>query len=219
MALLVRHRFDWDCGYFCAVKESQLRETVIQRRHIQQTLNDAGIKDLAELKNLTRSTPQPCEKMHTDEGVGVEVPFINVQPARLEDLQLDGPRLDEENVQSGVKLTSAFGESCLSVGADEDDYRMPQIIGQIDLIEDGFILGWACEKGNQEMPLEVRFFVNDALAGNVYTSGFAQHPLVDRICAGPANIGEGERNVAFKFRLPSLREGLYHVSLSLLFCF
>lgn len=98
------------------------------------------------------------------------------------------------------------------VGADEDDLNMPPIIGQIDLIEDGYISGWACEKGIQQKALQVKIFINDALMGSVTTRGRALHPLVDRICAGPANIGtDGEniRNVAFKYRLPQLKEGLY----------
>ena len=100
------------------------------------------------------------------------------------------------------------------VGVDEDDSRMPPILGQVDLIEDGFISGWACHKGSQDVSLQVKFFVNEVLIGSIFTEGRAQHPLVDRICAGPANIGKDDedvRNVAFKFQMPRLNEGLYHV--------
>ncbi len=100
------------------------------------------------------------------------------------------------------------------VGVDEDDSIMPPILGQVDLIEDGFISGWACHKVSQEIDLEVKFFVNEVLIGSVFTDGRALHPLVDRICAGPANIGkDGEdvRNIAFKFQMPQLNEGLYQV--------
>ena len=89
---------------------------------------------------------------------------------------------------------------------------MPPILGQVDLIEDGYVKGWICQKGNQGLSLEVKFFVNDILVGNTSGEGRAAHSLVDRICAGPANIGTSEeRNVAFAFKLPTLNEGLYNV--------
>lgn len=60
----------------------------------------------------------------------------------------------------------------------------------------------------------MKFFVNEAFVGDVRTAGIGAHSLVNRICAGPANIGsDGEQttNVAFKFKLPSLKEGIYRL--------
>lgn len=45
----------------------------------------------------------------------------------------------------------------LLVGAEEDDIDMPAILGRIDLIEDGIVSGWACEKGDPSKPHQVHF--------------------------------------------------------------
>jgi len=34
---------------------------------------------------------------------------------------------------------------------------MPPILGQVDLIEDGMVIGWACEKGDPYKAHEVIF--------------------------------------------------------------
>ncbi len=56
--------------------------------------------------------------------------------------------------------------------------------------------------------------LNKVLTGNTLADGRGLRPLVDRMCAGPTDIGkdgEDARNVAFAFQTPQLNEELYQV--------
>lgn len=54
-----------------------------------------------------------------------------------------------------VRTNSVVSHTLFPVGVEEDDINMPPILGQVDLIEDGMVVGWACEKGDPYKAHEV----------------------------------------------------------------
>lgn len=77
--------------------------------------------------------PKPCDAVIEQEAQALL--FYNVEaPLNSEILEHAGPeKIEDPHVTT--------------LGNEEVNEDAPPIIGQLDMVEDGYVIGWACEKG------------------------------------------------------------------------
>lgn len=174
-----------------------------QVEHLEAQLEraaDVQWQLLEKLKLASEQTVAPVEEKKAPEP---ELIYHNVLPtlgAQIPELQ--GSRLEDEKIDT--------------VEADDEtgDNSPNPILGQFDGIEDGYVNGWACQRGLVDAQIKVGIYVNSVHVGDVRAKNPAPHSMTNRICAGPPTLENGTivaTNVAFRFKLPRLPDNVYQV--------
>ncbi|GMH44972.1 hypothetical protein BSKO_12929 [Bryopsis sp. KO-2023] len=174
-----------------------------QVEHLESQLQKSTDMQWQLVKKLKVAAEQPVAPVEETKAPEPELVYHNVHPkigAQIPELQ--GSRLEDD----AINTVEADDEST-------DDSPNP-ILGQFDGIEDGYVTGWACQRGVVDAQIKVGIFVDGVHVGDVRAKNPAPHSLTNRICAGPPTLENGTvvaTNVAFRFKLPTLPDNVYQV--------
>ncbi|CAD7700436.1 unnamed protein product [Ostreobium quekettii] len=105
-------------------------------------------------------------------------------------------------------------DEAIDTVTDDGEGREAPLLGQLDGVRDGYVYGWACQRAKVSTALKVVLYINDVQVGMVHADKPAPHSIVNRICTGPVSVEmhlQPARNVAFRFKMPRLPDGLYQL--------